>query len=146
MLADHLPAEKVRRASVGRTAAAGRTAMDRIERLAELSILRALGFVALAIATVMVGMSFEAALCFQTGAILAVMTAIVLAFRAWEAPRRNVKHTEVYMMVDGDFGMPLERAQDHVGAVLRRLYTRFARITAGFAAFFWLVSVTVRLT
>ena len=120
--------------------------MDRIERLAELSILRALGFVALAIATVMVGMSFQPALCFQSGAVLALMTAAALAFKAWEAPQRNIKHTEVYIMVDGDFGMPRERAQAYVGAVLRQLYARFAQIAVGFAAFFWLVSVIMRLT
>lgn len=119
--------------------------MDRIERLAELSILRGLGFAALAIATVMVGLSFEAALCFQSGAILAVLTAVVLAFRAWEAPTRNVKDTEVYLMLDGDFGMPPDRAQAHVGALLRRLYGRFARIVAGFAVFFWMVSLVARL-
>lgn len=119
--------------------------MDRIERLAELSILRGLGFAALAIVTVMVGLSFEAALCFQTGAILAVLTAVVLAFRAWEAPSRNIRDTEVYLMLDGEFGMPRERAQAYVGGVLRRLYGRFARITAGFAVAFWLVSLVARL-
>ncbi len=119
--------------------------MDRIERLAELSILRALGFVALAIATVMVGLSYQPALCFQSGAILALMTAAVLVFKAWEAPQRDVKRTEVYILVDGDFGMSRERAQAFVGGVLRQLYTRFAQIAVGFAAFFWLVSVILRL-
>lgn len=120
--------------------------MDRIERLAELSILRGLGFVALAIVTLMVGLSFQAALCFQSGAILTVMTSVVLAFRAWEAPRRSVKNTEVYLMLDGDFGMPLERAQAYVGAILQRLYARFARITASVAVCFWLISLIVRFT
>lgn len=120
--------------------------MNRIEQLAELTITRALGFVALAIGTLMIGLSYEAALCFQAGAVLATLTAVVLAFRAWEAPTRNIRHTELYILLDGDFGMPLERAQAYAGSVLRRAYARFARITAAMGAGFWLLSVVARLT
>ena len=118
--------------------------MERIERLAELSILRGLGFVGLGIGTVMLGLSFDAALCFQTGAILAVMTAVVLAFRAWEAPFRSVKDTEVYLMVDGNFGLSPDRVQAQVGGLLRRLYIRYARVTACFAVGSWLFSLIAR--
>lgn len=123
----------------------GLAAMDRIERVAELTILRALGFTALGIGTLMLGLSYEAALCFQTGAILVIITAVVLAFRAWEAPTRNIRNTELYIVLDGELGMPLDRAQAYVGSVLRRLYARFARIAAGLGVCFWLLSVIARL-
>jgi hypothetical protein len=120
--------------------------MDRIERLAELTVGRGLAFVALAIGTLMIGLSYEAALCFQVGALLATLTAVVLAFRAWEAPSRNIRHTELYVLLEGDFGMPLERAQAYAGSILRRTYARFARIVAAMGAGFWLLSLVARLS
>ncbi|MEX0759907.1 MAG: hypothetical protein WD100_10030 [Tistlia sp.] len=119
--------------------------MDRIEQLAEFTILRALAYVALAIVLLMTGLSYDPLLCFRAGAVLCMLTAVVLAFRAWEAPTRSIRSTELYILLDGDFGMPAERAQRYAGGVLRRLYARFAWIAGGFATSFWLVSLAVRL-
>lgn len=119
--------------------------MERIERLAELSILRGVGFAGLGIATVMLGLSFDVGICFQSGAVLAMIVAVILAFRAWEAPTRSIKQTEIYVMVEGDFGLPADRVQKLVGALLRRLYGRYARLVAGIAIGFWGLSLIARL-
>lgn len=119
--------------------------MDRIERLAELSIRRALGFTGLGIVTVMIGLAYDPVRCFLAGACLALMAAAVLLFKGWSAPTRNIRDTELWLMVDGDFGMPRDVAQRHIGQLLRRLYYRFAQVAFGFSGGFWLVSVGIRL-
>ena len=62
--------------------------MDRIRQAAQVSILRALGFTALAIGTFMIGFSFEPALCFGAGAALTGIAAAVLWWKGAQAPRR----------------------------------------------------------
>jgi len=115
--------------------------MDAIERCAQQSILRALGFAALAIGTVMLGLSFEPALCFRAGATLCLLVAAVLAFKGLEAPRRNVRHTEVWLLLDGNSGLPPERLQQAIGGVLRRYYFRYAEIALGVAGLLWLLGL-----
>lgn len=119
--------------------------MDRFEQLAEQSILRGVGFAGLGIVTVMTGLAYDPARCFLSGACLAVMTATVLAFKGWHAPTRPIRDTELWIMVDGNFGMPREAAQQQVGLMLRRLYLRFAQVAFGFGAAFWAVSIGIRL-
>lgn len=119
--------------------------MNRFERLAEISILRALGFTGLGIVTVMIGLAYDPVRCFLSGACLALIAAAVLVFKGWHAPTRNIRDTELWIMVDGDFGMPREVAQQRIGALLRRLYFRFAQFALGFAGACWAVSIGLRL-
>lgn len=118
--------------------------MDVIERMAQLSILRALGFTALGISCVMVGLSYDPVLCFKTGAGLALLTAVILVWKGLDAPRRNIRKTEVWIMLDGKLGLPKEHAQRLVGGLLRRLYLFYAEVALGFAFAFWLISLGMR--
>jgi hypothetical protein len=73
--------------------------MERLEAFTDISIRRACGFAGLAAATVMISLSFDPVLAFRTGADIAALLAAGLAFAAWRAPHRNIRHTEVYAML-----------------------------------------------
>ena len=117
--------------------------VDVIERAAQISILRALGFTGLGIGCVMLGLSYDPVLCFKTGAGLVMLTAVVLAWKGLEAPRRNIKHTELWIMLDGKIGLPKEHAQRLVGGLLRRLYYFYAEVALGVASVLWLLSLAI---
>ena len=51
--------------------------------------MRACGFGSLAIFCVMVGMSFNARAAFQAGGFLTMMMALILIYKAWEAPQQE---------------------------------------------------------
>ncbi len=119
--------------------------MENIERLAQLSILRALGFAALGIATAMMGLSYEPVLCFFWGAGLCLITAVILFWKGVNAPTRSLRKTEIYILLDKDFGMPMEIAQRKIGQLLRQIYFRYAQFALGFAILFWSVSLVLRL-
>ena len=120
--------------------------MERIVRLrhaADLTIRRAIGFAYIAIGTTMAGMAFDGYLAVKTGAILSTVVAAVLGLKALRAPRRPYKHTELWIVVDKDHGLPEERAQDVIGHVLRERYLWHAQLIAGVAARLWLVGFAV---
>lgn len=118
--------------------------MDRIRQAAQVSILRALGFTALAIGTFMVGFSFEPALCFGAGAALTGIAAAVLWWKGAQAPTRSYRKTEVWILLDRNLGLPPEHAQEAVGGLLRELYYRYALMASGLAVGFWLLSLAIR--
>ena len=63
--------------------------MDHIRVLAYETVMRACGFGSLAIFCVMVGMSFDARAAFQAGGFLTTMMALILIYKAWEAPHQE---------------------------------------------------------
>ena len=73
--------------------------MDAIQAMADLSIRRACGFAGLAICCVMLGLSYEPTLSFRTGAQLVALFCFGLAFAAWRAPRRDMRHTELWSLL-----------------------------------------------
>ena len=81
--------------------------MENLHAFADISIRRACAFVGLAMMTVMLSLSFDLLLAFRTGAQIATILALVLAFTAWRTPRRDIRHTEVYAMLRGT-GIPRE--------------------------------------
>lgn len=123
--------------------------MEHLHAFADLSIRRACAFVGLAMVTVMISLSFDPMLAFRTGAEIAALLALGLAFAAWRTPRRDMRHTEVYAMLRGT-GIPpnwlsaeVNRAQ--IAAVLRaRLAWHAERVAVtavalwGLALVFWL--------
>ncbi len=106
---------------------------ERIRRCALLSVGRGVGFAGLAIGTTMVGLSYAPALALKTGAVLLALVAAVLWLKAVNAPRRRLNRTELWLLLDGETGLPAESAQRVVGGILRETHVRFAR-WAGLAA------------
>jgi hypothetical protein len=110
---------------------------ERIEFLAVLSVARACGFAALAIAVFVFATSFNVTLALRSGAILSLIVCMALLLKARGTQSKRYDATEVWLMLK-----PSERpspiiAQDVVSAALRRAYFRFAaHAAAGSAGMF----------
>ena len=88
--------------------------MDTLTALADHAIRRACGFAGLGIGTTMLALSFDLALALRTaGAMFAVLCLGLLA-SAWHAPRRNVRHSELWHLLPGtaaEFARTLSRGE-----------------------------------
>ena len=75
--------------------------MTQIERLASIVVWRGFGFCWLAIATAMSGLLFDVPLACRVGALLGLLVALVLQFKAMTYHRiRRINETEVWIMLD----------------------------------------------
>jgi hypothetical protein len=116
--------------------------MDPFRRLAFFTLARDASFVALAIATLMVGFSFMPWLAFGIGANVALLYAIVLMIRAGLLTDRRITRVEAWKLLrQSDDGAPDPlRARD----TMRDLLLRFARTAAGAAVVLSASSLIVR--
>ncbi len=119
--------------------------MDRIRYLADLSIRRGCGFGLIAIATAAVGMSWDAVLALKLAAICASAMVAILLVKAMQAPTRNYKRTEVWIMLEKRHDLPESRAQQVFGSILRERYMWHATVTATAAGVLWLATLAVAL-
>lgn len=115
--------------------------MDRIRYFAELSVLRALGFAALGLVTVVFGLSFDPYLALQTSAVLLGIVGAVLIVKSLNAPRRNYRNTELWILLGRTIEFPEDRAQQILGTVLKETYGRYARPVLAAAICAWLLSM-----
>lgn len=104
--------------------------MDRIEYLADQIVRRGCGFALLAIATVMLGLSYDLVLCLKSGAILEALHGSVLAIFAYNAPRRNHRSTELWVLLNKGADLPANYPPEQLLEVLRKTYTRYAELAA----------------
>lgn len=119
--------------------------MDRIRYLADLSIRRGCGFGLIAIATAAVGMSSDALLALKLSAICASSMVAILLVKAMQAPTRNYKRTEVWIMLEKRHNLPESRAQQVFGNILRERFMWHATVTATAAGVLWLAALAVAL-
>ena len=119
---------------------------DRIRELAVVSIGRACLFGLLAIITFMFALLAWPGLALRSGAILFLVTAAILMLKAAQAPTRNYRRTEVWLLLEKRHDLPEPRAQAIIGEVLRSTYVQFARITAATAVVLWIADVGIRLS
>jgi hypothetical protein len=102
--------------------------MDQIEKLAEMAVLRILGFVTLAIGVMMLGLSFDLRLAFEAGGVLTLLTGGALFLFGQAAPMRDVRKTDAWIMVKADLQhLPRERAQQLLSEILREVYLRYSK-------------------
>lgn len=73
--------------------------MEILQTLADLSIRRACGFAALGIAVVMLALSFDLVLAFRSGAVLTSVLCVIVWAMAWWSPRRDMRSTELWMLL-----------------------------------------------
>lgn len=104
--------------------------MDRIEYLADLTVKRGCGFALLAIATVMMGLSYDLVLCLKSGAILEALHGSVLGVFAYNAPRRNHRSTELWILLNKGADLPANYPPEQLLEVLRKTYIRYAELAA----------------
>jgi hypothetical protein len=119
--------------------------MERIRQFADISIRRACGFGLLAIGTASMGMVSDMFLATKLAAICASAMAAILLFKALQAPTRNYKRTEVWMLLDKHHDLPESRAQLVFGGILRERYMWHATATATGAGILWLATVVFAL-
>lgn len=119
--------------------------MDRIRYYAEVSVLRALGFAGLGLFTLMLGLSFDLYLALRTAALVLGVVGAVLVVKAYTAPRRNYRRTEVWVLLGRSIDFPEHRAQAIIGGVLSDTYSRYAKPVLAAALTAWALSVIYRL-
>ena len=103
--------------------------MDPIRAIAYETVMRACGFGSLAIFCVMVGMSFNARVAFQTGGFLTTFMALILIYKAWEARTKHHRRTELWLYLPKEQRPPESYAQWAVATVMRETYLTFAQWT-----------------
>jgi hypothetical protein len=119
--------------------------MDQIRFFADQSIRRACGFGFLALATGMVGLYWDIAAAVKLAATgVSFMTAILL-WKAYEAPSRNYRRTEVFLMMEKRHDFPEPRAQQVFGNILRERYLWHATLIASTAVVLWLLAFLLPL-
>ncbi len=115
--------------------------MEHMRRIAYETVLRACLFGSLAIFCVMVGMSFQPRLAFQSGGFLTMLMALVLAFKAREARTKPYKRTEMWLYLPKEHRPPESQAQWASSTVLRETYLQFAYWTAAIAIAMWVITL-----
>ena len=119
--------------------------MDRIQVAAETSIGRAVGFGALAIGTVVLGLIFDPVLALKTGGALTLLMAAIIQLKAERARLQPYRSTEVWLLLDKRLGLPEDHAQRVVSTVLRSVYDRYAQASLGVAVGLWLLGLGLQL-
>lgn len=118
---------------------------DAIQAAAEVSVARGCGFAALAIVTLMVGLSDQMYLACKAGGILALGACGILGVRGYSAPSFSYKRTEVWLMLAEKDRPPAAIAQMLIGGTLREVYLRFAVHAAIVAACLFGFSLLLQL-
>ena len=119
--------------------------MDRIQAAAEISIGRAVGFGALAIGTVVLGLVFDPALALKTGGALTLLMAAIIRLKAERARFQPYRSTEVWVILDRRLGLPDDHAQRIVSTTLRSVYDRYARASVAAAVGLWLLGLAFQM-
>lgn len=116
-----------------------------VRRAAEVSVGRAVGFGALAIGCVVLGLAAFPVLALRSGAALTMLMAAILLLKAQQAPARPFKRTEVWLILGRPDGLSPSLAQRLIGTALRDVLQRYAGWSAAVAVLFWLASLAWRL-
>ena len=119
--------------------------MEHMRRVAFETVLRACGFGSLAIFCVMIGMSFEPRLAFQTGGFLTMLMTAILVLKAHGARTKHYRKTEMWLYLPKEHRPPAAQAQWAIATVLRETYLAFARWTAGVSIALWALALLASL-
>jgi hypothetical protein len=96
--------------------------VQELEALAVISVRRACGFGALAIATLMLGLLDTPAVAFGTGAVCCLLMALILYWKGDHALRQDHRKTELWLMLAETHRPPPDVAAVVVPRILRRTY------------------------
>lgn len=107
--------------------------MQELESLALLSVRRACGFGALAIATLMFGLIGTPAVAFGTGAVCCLLMALILYWKSDQALRLDHRRTELWMMLAESHRPPPDVAAIVVPRILQHTYLSHCRLVLSFA-------------
>ncbi len=119
--------------------------MEKVREVAVACVGRAVMFGTLAIGCVMVGFSFNPVSAFRSGAVLTLVMAAVLIWKAVAAQRKNPKETEVWLYLDEHSRPAGEHARLMFAAVMREVYGRFAQYSLFAACAMFALSLVLGL-
>lgn len=108
-----------------------------MRRIAFETVLRACGFGSLAIFCIMIGLSFEPRIAFQSGGTLTLLMVGILVFKAQEALTKNHRRTEMWLYLPKELRPPEGSAQRTTAVVMRETYLTFALWTSLVAIGMW---------
>jgi hypothetical protein len=117
-----------------------------VEALALLSVRRACGFGALAIATLMFGLIGTPATAFGSGTACCLLMALILYWKSEEVLRVDHRRTELWMMLAESHRPPPDVAAVVVPRILRRTYLDHCRLVLTFAAGLALPAIGLHVT
>lgn len=112
-----------------------------MRQIAYETVLRACGFGSLAIFCMMVGLSFDPLVSFQTGGALTMIMTGVLVFKAFEARTKPYRRTEMWLYLPEDFRPPAATAQQLTATLMREIYLTFALWTSLISIVMWSLAV-----
>jgi Ca2+/Na+ antiporter len=115
--------------------------MDKIREVAVFCVGRAVMFGSLAITCVMVGFSFNPVSAFRAGAVLTLLMAAILIWKAYAAARQNPKSTEVWVYLDDKARPANEHSRFVFATVMRDVYARFGQASLAVACLFFAISM-----
>lgn len=115
--------------------------MEHMRQIAYETVLRACGFGSLAIFCVMIGLSFEPKLAFQTGGTLTIFMTGILLYKAHEALTKDYRRTEMWLYIEKDQRPPEAYAQWASSTILRDTYLTFAFWTSAIAIAMWVLAL-----
>ena len=119
--------------------------MEHMRRVAFEIVMRACGFALLAIFCVMIGMSFSPRVAFQSGGFLTTLMTAVLMLKAYGAPSKPYRRTEMWLYLSEEHRPPADYAQWASGTVLRETYLRFALWTSIISIGLWVIALAFSL-
>jgi hypothetical protein len=122
--------------------------MDPMEMVTDRCIRRGLGFAGLGIGMVMLSLSFDLPLALRAGADLIAVTAVVMLIIAWYSPRRDMRHSEAWAVLNDMRpeivrGPPKHEVQRRLQEVQRRRLLWHAERLGVLAVGMWALTVLV---
>ncbi len=111
--------------------------MDDIRRVAYEIVLRACSFGSLTIFCIMIGLSFDPRISFQSGGVLTLLMTLILALKAYEARTKPYRRTEMWLYLPKEARPPAGSAQRITATVMREVYLTFALWTSAIAIGMW---------
>lgn len=115
--------------------------MEDMRRIAFETVLRACGFGSLAIFCIMIGLSFNPLVAFQSGGFLTTVMTGILLLKAFEARTKPYRRTEMWLYLPKEARPPEAVAQRLTASLMREVYLNFALWTSVTSIMMWLIAV-----
>jgi len=120
--------------------------VEDMRRIAFETVLRACGFGSLAIFCIMIGLSFNPLVAFQSGGFLTTVMTGILVLKAFEARTKPYRRTEMWLYLPKEARPPEAVAQRMTASLMREVYLNFALWTSVTSIMMWLIAVVFSYT
>ena len=114
--------------------------MEDMRRIAFETVLRACGFGSLTIFCIMIGLSFNPLVAFQSGGALTTLMTGILVLKAYEARTKPYRRTELWLYLPKEARPPEPVAQRMTASLMREVYLNFALWTSITSIVMWAIA------